>query len=114
MSAIESKTIEHEGFSVRIDVVPDSDSTPFDADCYSGSDIQAWRDGEWIYVGFIYTATREGVELGSASIWGTEWDFPGGSIVSIESWMAENCYHPDLLDGALTEARATLARLVTS
>ena len=107
---IESKVIEHDGFTVTITVVPDSDSSPFDADCYSAADIDAWRRDEWFYVGYVYTASRAGVALGEASIWGSEWDFPGMDS-SIDSWIAENCYHPDLLEECVKSARATLAAL---
>src|SRR6516225_4657969 len=110
MDAIDNKTIQHNGFDIRIDVLPYSDSTPYDADCYDDADIEAWRNDEWFYVGYIYTATLDGIELGSASIWGSEWDFPGG-IDSIDGWIAENYYHSDLLAEATDEARATLTKL---
>lgn len=110
--SIDSKTIEHDGFTVTIHMVPDSDSTPFDADCYSASDIAAWRNDEWQYVGFIYSASRNGVQLGEASIWGTELDFPGGTIDGIDAWIAENYYHPDLLAECADDARATLSTLI--
>lgn len=109
--SIDSKTFEHDGFDVTIYVVPDADSSPFDAECYSQSDVQAWRDDEWFYVGFVYVASRDGIELGSASIWGTEWDFPGANDSSIDAWIAEDYYHPDLLKEAVTEARAEIVRL---
>ena len=111
MSTIESKTIEHDGFTVTIKMVEDTDSTPFDFECYDESDIKAWRNDEWRYVGFVYTAIREGVELGLSSIWGTELDFPGDKMDGIEAWIAENYYHPDLMAEAINDARATLKRL---
>ena len=111
MSTIESKTIEHDGFTVTIKMVEDTDSTPFDFECYDESDIKAWRNDEWRYVGFVYTTSREGVELGSSSIWGTELDLPGGKIDGIEAWIAENFYHPELVSEAIEDARATLKRL---
>ena len=111
MSTIESKTIEHDGFTVTIEMVEDTDTTPFDFECYDESDIEAWRNDEWRYVGFVYTASREGVDLGEASIWGTEWNFPGGKMDGIDAWILENYYHPGLLSEAIDDARATLKRL---
>lgn len=113
MDTIETTTIEHDGFTVRIDVVPDSDATPFDADCYSAEDIDAWRNDEWFYVGYVYTAYCEGIELGSASIWGSEWDFPGTDS-SIDAWITEDYYHPDLLNECTTEARDAIDRLAAT
>ena len=111
MYAIERKTIEHDGFMVTIEMVEDTDTTPFDFECYDESDIKAWRNDEWRYVGFVYTASREGVDLGEASIWGTELDFPGGKMDGIDAWIEEDYYHPDLVSEAIDDARATLKRL---
>lgn len=106
----ETKTIQHDGFTIRIDVEQDADYTPHDADCFSPEDIQAWENDEWHFVGYVYTAMKNGVELGSASIWGSPWGY-GDESSSIDSWIKENYYHPDLLNEATTEARATLAQL---
>ncbi len=103
---IESKTIEHERFTVTITVVPDSDSSPFDDECYTADEVDAWRQGEWLYVGYVYTASRAGVALGEASIWGSEWDFPGMDS-SIDSWIAESYYHSK----SVSRTHATLAVL---
>lgn len=110
---IETHTIERDGFTIRIDVRPDEDSTPFDSECYTPAQIAAWRRDKWFYVGYVYTATLEGVELGTASIWGTEWDILAGEgkWSSIDAWIAENYYHPDLMAECIDDARATLARL---
>lgn len=110
--AIETHTFEQDGFDIAIYVVPDPDSNPFDADCYGDADIESWRNDEWHYVGFVYVARKAGVELGSASIWATEWGYPGGNMESIDDWIREDCYHPDLTAEAIADARATLARLV--
>ena len=111
MSTIESKTIKHDGFTITIEMVEDTDTTPFEFECYGESDIEAWRNDEWRYVGFVYTAIREGVRLGTSSIWGTELDFPGGKMDGIGSWIAEDFYHPGLVSDAIDDARATLKRL---
>ena len=111
MYAIERKTIQHDGFTVTVEMVEDTDTTPFDFECYDESDIEAWRNEAWRYVGFVYTARREGVALGEASIWGTELDFPGDKMDGIDAWIAEDFYHPDLMSEAIDDARSTIKRL---
>ena len=111
MSTIESKTIKHDGFTVTIEMVEDADTTPFEFDCDDESDIEAWRNDEWRYVGFVYTASLEGVDLGEASIWAIELDLPGGKMDGIDAWIAEDYYHPDLMAEAIDDARATLKRI---
>lgn len=110
MDVIESKTLPHGRFTIRIDVVPDSVATPFDADCYSDADIERWKNDEWHYVGIVYTAMIDGIELGESSIWGTEYDLVD-SPDFISDWIAEDYYHPDLLSEAISEARAAIASL---
>ena len=111
--SIDSRTLETDGFTVTIYMVPDPASTSFDSDCYSASDIAAWRNDEWQYVGFVYRASRHGVDMGEASIWGTELDFPGGTIDGIDAWITENYYHAGLLTECIDDARATLSELTT-
>lgn len=111
LDAIETHTFEQDGFDITIYVVPDPDSNPFDADCYGDADIESWRNDGWYYVGFVYVARKAGIELGSASIWGTEWDYPDG-IGSIDDWIREDYYHPDLAREAIADARVAIARLV--
>ena len=67
---IDSKTVpdpEVTGLSYRIDIDPDYDSTPDDADCYTDSQKAAWSDGEWRYVGYTVTPVIDGDPIGSAS-----------------------------------------------
>lgn len=56
----------------------DTDSTPFDADCYSKTQIDAWRNDKWRYFGVVISAEKDGVELGAhlASLWGIDGNFP--------------------------------------
>ena len=106
----ESKIIEHDGFTIRIDVEQDADYTPHDANCFSPADIRSWENDEWHFVGYVYTAIKDGIELGESSIWGDQWRY-GDESSSIDSWIEENYHHPDLLSQVITEARATIARL---
>lgn len=104
---IESKTLEHEGFTIRIDVEPDFDTTPDWYDCYDEGQIEAWRRGEWIFVGYVYTALKNGVELAEESIWGTEYSDERG----MDEWIAEDYYHPDLLSQVAESGREKIKEL---
>lgn len=80
--AIESRTIEDSdiaGLSYRIDIEPDYDGSPHDAECYTTLQIAAWERDEWSYVGVIITPLIAGMELDmcSDSLWGLEYgNFP--------------------------------------
>jgi hypothetical protein len=70
--------------------------------------LKAWCDDEWAYCGIVLTVEREGVELVGEfdhALWGVEYNFPD----------SDNAYLADvagqLLDDALDDARAVLARL---
>ena len=107
---IDTKEFEHDGFTVRIKVVYDTDVTPHEFECYSPEQIEAWREDQWFYVGYVYTASRNGVELGESSIWGSEW-FDDSSI---DAWIEEDYYHPGLMQECITEARQVLKALTES
>lgn len=63
--------------------------------------LRGWCNDSWHYVGVVVTCSRNGVELGSASLWGIESD--------ARDYLQEVAH--DLRDEALEEARATLANL---
>lgn len=63
--------------------------------------LKAWCEDDWYYVGVIVTASREGIELGSASLWGIESD--------AEDYLVEVAN--ELAEQAVEEAQAKLARL---
>lgn len=76
---IEEVTVTYKGKRYLIEIVPDTDSTPFDAECYSEEDIEGWRNDQWWYVSIIVTpldvpGSRQ-FEL-SDSLSGLEYDFP--------------------------------------
>jgi len=77
---IEAVTITTEdGKRYRVTLESDLDSSPFEADCYSDTDIDAWREDRWSYVGAIVTPldVPESVQFElSDSLWGLEFDFP--------------------------------------
>ncbi|WNM66125.1 hypothetical protein SEA_WHEEZY_85 [Gordonia phage Wheezy] len=137
-----------DGFTLTAYEVPDTDSTPIgqsldEGGCYTADDIEAWRRDEWQYVGVVVVASRAGVDLGSASIWGMDtgdyWDtitrdnggtpygvldvVPGsvttghpredGGIDYVTRDDFAHGYGADLISEALTEARATVAALTS-
>lgn len=104
---IESKTLEHEGFTIRIDVEYDADTTPYEFDCYDKDQIEAWEQDEWFFVGYVYTALKNGVELAGESIWGSDYSHDRG----IEEWIAEDDYHSDLVSQVVESAREKIKEL---
>jgi hypothetical protein len=121
METLQTLTVgDVEGFEIRAAMVPDTDSTPDDADCYDESDKAAWRNGEWGYVGIIVSAWRAGVELGEASLWGTEYGILDGRAINPLADDAANSaewvhgYGPQLIREAISEARETLAKLTAA
>lgn len=63
--------------------------------------LKAWCNDRWHYVGVVVTASKEGIELGSASVWGiesTETDY----LCTVAN---------ELVPDALEQARAMIAKL---
>jgi hypothetical protein len=58
--------------------------------------------GDWNYIGIIAVASREGIELGHASVWGFESD--GG-----QAWLEEEA--KNIGEDALSEAKKNLKKL---
>lgn len=63
--------------------------------------LRSWCNDGWNYVGVLVTASRDGIELGSASLWGIESD-AGDYLDEVAT---------ELVDDALTDARTTLESL---
>jgi hypothetical protein len=112
MTIITSKDLgKHEEFDLEATLSPDYDSTPYDADCYDSETIAGWKSDQWSYVGAVVTASREGVELGEASLWGLEYGMLCGRFIDpLDEDL--NGYQSDLIDEAITEARTKLAKLL--
>lgn len=68
--------------------------------------LKAWCNDEWRYVGIAVTASREGVELGRASLWGVEADHPADPYNEYLQTVAN-----EIAGEAMSEAREMLARL---
>jgi hypothetical protein len=100
-----------DGFDIDLHIVPDYDSTPHDADCYSAEDICEWQREAWMYVGIVVTASRGGVELGQSSLWGVEHgDMPKAG--TIDAFRHEAV--PDLIGEAVADATRRLAQITDS
>jgi hypothetical protein len=63
--------------------------------------LRKWCSDQWHYCGIVVTAYREGIALGSASLWGIESD-AGDYLLEVAN---------ELLPEALEEARERVARL---
>lgn len=128
-----------DGFTLTAYAVYDTDETPHGQDCYDAADVAAWRADEWHYAGVVVVASREGIELGSASIWGMDTgDYwadalraaghadmitPGTTDVLADATDGDgqpvpgtfaHGYGRDLIADAVREGREVLASLVTS
>lgn len=66
--------------------------------------LVGFYQGDWSMVGVVVTVYRDGVELGSASIWGIETDSGADCFKSLVM--------DELLHEAVNEARMTLDKLV--
>lgn len=94
-----------DGFDLDAVLIPDYDTQPTDYDGPHASGIGV----TWDYVGLVVTASRGGIELGQASLWGcehgTSTDWTG------EASAFDNGHLPDLTNDALIDARAAVARI---
>ena len=69
------------GFVIRATIMEDTDSSPFDYECYSEEHIALWRSESWFYCGVVLSVYKAGVCLknNAGSLWGIECNFPGTS-----------------------------------
>lgn len=117
MNAIDTRRVGTvDGFEIDARIVADTDATPFEYDCYSAEQVDAWRNDDWCYVGTIVTASKNGIELGADSLWASEY----GSMPGIDEFVNPlngdgdefvNGYGPDLIAEAIADAKRTLASL---
>lgn len=110
-----------EGFDLRADLVPDDtalDGGPTDVADYPDDVVQAYRDGFWWFTGIIVTASRNGIDLGSDSVWGVEYGMmPKGDGTAIDIDPLNDAdgsfeyYRDGLIANAIADARMTLSNL---
>ena len=111
-------TFEVDGWTVSVDTAHD-DAIGNLADEYDGftsAQVDAWKRNEWTYVGCIVRVSREGVELGSASLWGLEHGYftytDEHDNVTGHGWVGPYAEAvDDLIAEAIDEAKATLRKL---
>lgn len=99
-----------DGFELRGELVPDTDSEPADFDGYTTDQIRAWKRDDWGFCGIIVTASRAGIDLGSDSLWAVEY----GAMPDIPDFLnplKDSDYMADLIDNAIADARLKLTEL---
>lgn len=100
------------GFEIRAELVPD-DARVEDLGLYSDANIKAWHEDAWSFVGVVVTASLDGIDLGSSSLWGLEYGWlptAGGFVNPITSTYSSDYLRAVIVD-ATTDAKANLARL---
>jgi hypothetical protein len=95
---------EHEGYTFTARLERDDDSHVDDAECYTKSQIAAWKADEWSFFGIVISVERNGVLLSdhAASLWGIEGNFPSRRK-NPNRYFREAANN--LLDEALAEAK---------
>ena len=106
---------EKDGFDVTAFVVEDPDfdaRTSFDSVEFA-DEIKAWERDEWRGVGVIVEASRGGIVLGDASIWGSAYGRFGGKHVEPigEDGSDNSGYLEEQINEALDAAKAKLAEI---
>ncbi|MCK0441122.1 hypothetical protein MUG78_17115 [Gordonia alkaliphila] len=112
-------------YSVELEGQDDFDLTAYiveDTDCdaeqrYDRQEfadlIRAWKNDEFQFVGVVVEASREGVTLGDASIWGSEYgDIEGKHVQPIGDDGSDNIgYLPGLIKDAIAAAYEKLSQI---
>jgi hypothetical protein len=75
----------------------------FDLEAILTDDEEGFLETRRPMYGVVVEASRKGIVMGLASIWGVEWDENGDTMHNVLS-----TYGPDLIWDALEDARATL------
>jgi hypothetical protein len=90
-------------FTLEARIEPDDDTKPTDYQCYSPEQIEAWRKGEWAFVGLVLDVYYRNIRLVdyAASLWAIAYDLNDDN-----SYLDEVV--KDLEEEALKEGRQTL------
>ena len=105
-----------DGFDIRAHIEPDEDGGASMHTDPTREELDAYRDGDWRFVGTVITASRGGVVLGSDSLWGSEY----GSLPGVPGFVSPldgegtafvNGYGPQMIAEAIAEAKAKLAEI---
>lgn len=116
MSAFDRKVLpSQDGFDLRAEAWYDEEWSEPDGE-YTDEQREAFARGDWGYCGVVVVASRANIDLGSDSIWATEY----GLIPGCEKWVdpladdegsSLSYYGPDLIEQAIDAAKAKLAEL---
>jgi hypothetical protein len=76
---IATRTVERDGIRYRVDIDPDTDTTPSDFDCYGPHDVAAFHTEAWCYVTVTVTLNCDHLDI-SERVTGVEY----GSLDDID------------------------------
>lgn len=93
-----------EGWEVALIIRPDEESTPYDADCYSPDQIEAWKSDQWEYV-LLTVVVRDyfGGERGYDSLGAVEHGDLGEGVGFVNA--ADSGYIDEMIDSACQDAK---------
>jgi len=119
---IEQRTLEpRDGFDLVAYKVFDYDTDIDDFDCYDKTDVKAWRDDEWRFVGVVVKASRDGIELGEDALYGVQdgymptaesEDGTGRWVDAFDHTLGAEEDHYDVPGEAIERAKANLVKLL--
>ena len=103
----DTRTVEVDGLTIVATIYEDTDTHPEDFECYTESDIRAWKDGDWCYVGVVLSVYAGETLLvdHAASLWGIDCNYPSGNNAHL-SEVAN-----DMLPDALEQGKSVAIRL---
>jgi hypothetical protein len=103
----DTRTVEVDGLTIVATIYDDMDTNPGDFDCYTESDVRAWKDGDWCYVGVVLSVYAGETLLvdHAASLWGIECNYLSGN----NEYLSEVAN--DLLSDAVWEGKSAAIRL---
>lgn len=88
---------------LTVQVLPDSHSDPAEDDCYSETDVETFREGEWRFVGIRAVIEMSGVRVESGGTWSVERGRCEGNV--------ESEYLADIISAQFGEAMDTVREL---
>lgn len=109
-------------FELRLEILPDYDTTTLDDEGLTPLQVAAWRENEWRYVVRHVIARKAGIDLGDAYLSATEYgEYPctseddvlidTSSIYGDEIAYDTKAFCTFVIDEAITKAQNKLAEL---
>lgn len=109
---------DRDGYVITATTVADDDTRLDDYEAYTADPaiVESWRKDHWHFVGVRVTASREGVALGEATVWGVEYGlFPvPGEPVAFSDPLDRPQDWIETVDEAVAAADAKLVALTAS